>query len=479
MASFKLLKVNWQEHSFLSFLGQIFTMDECQIMVSQDCHEVSRAECDGIIHAVGWIENKLVGVAFNDFRVNGGSFSSASSQRSTAFFKLMNDSQTPVILVLNTLGVRFMEGRTVFEETFSMLPEITRFAENNPLITISVGRTLGLGAILFGLGHYRLAVRGDSLINLTGPEVINLFFGKGFDYAALASAETQFSKTNLVHELVDSRDEALHRARNILATWAAVKIAPEANTLPANFEGEYIDADIISTAENRLHDLRTHFNGGTMEIFRDLSSIVRTFIGIHDGELIGVFINPPGHAGNMINTRSLEKYEAALQFFKVLKLPVVSFLDTSGAEPRTIGAESNLLGKFIQVAGLIINYPHAKMGFVVGRCFGGATILSFPKNFGGRFTFALEGSRMGIMHDDIITKLLNGSARLLEKWQEVVATQTADMSDLKANGSVDDLIKADLIGNKLSLFLTAPAQTSETSPDLSEQIIAFRKQRVI
>ncbi len=479
MASFKLLKVNWQDHSFLSFMGQIFTSNDVQVMVDFNCQELSRTDCDGIIHAVGWVGDRLVGVAFNDFRINGGSFSAASALRSNAFFKLMDDSQTPVVLVLNTLGVRFMEGRTVFEETFSMLPEITRFAEKNPLITISVGRTLGLGAILFGLGHYRMAVRGDSLINLTGPEVINLFFGKGFDYASLASAESQLAKTNLVHELVESRDEALRRTRTILTTLSSVKMSHEIKNLPSSFEGEHIDADLISSSEHRLRDLRAHFNGGTMEIFSYLSSIVRTYIGIHDGKLMGVFMNPPGHAGNMINTRALEKYEAALQLFKVLQLPIVSFLDTSGAEPRTTGAETNLLGKFIQVAGLIINYPHAKMGFVVGRCFGGATILSFPKNFGGRFSFAVEGSRMGVMHDDIITKLLTGSARLLEKWKEVVATQTADMSDLKAKGSIDDLIKMDMVGSKLSMFLTAPAEIHKESVDLSEQVLAFKKQGAV
>lgn len=479
MASFKLLTINWQEHSFLSYLGQVFTSPECQILVHENSHEVSRTEADGIIHAVGWVENKLVGVVFNDFRMNGGSFSAEGSLRSIAFFQLMTDSATPVIFVLNTLGVRFMEGRTVFEETFSLLPAITRFAEKNPLITISIGRTLGLGAIFFGLGHYRLAVREDSLINLTGPEVINLFFGKGFDYASLASAETQFANTNLVHELVDSRDQALNRARDIFALLSLKKVPSRTNMLPSTFDGEHMGAELLSTAEQRLKDVRNRINEGTMEIFTDLSPIVRTYIGIHDGQFVGVFINPPGHAGNMINTRALEKYEAALQLFKVLRLPIVSFLDTSGAEPRASGKEVNLLGKFIQVAGLIINYPHPKMGFIVGRCFGGATILAFPKNLGGRHAFAVEGSRMGVMHDDIITKLLSGSARLLEKWQHMVATQSSDMADLKKKGAIDEVIKFEHISMKLSMFLATAGEESADISALSQQVLSLKKRGVV
>jgi acetyl-CoA carboxylase carboxyltransferase component len=207
--------------------------------------------------------------------------------------------------------------------------------------------------------------------------------------------------------------------------------------------------------------------------------MVRTYIGIHDEKPVGVFINPPGHSGNMINSRALDKYMAALQFFKVLGLPIVSFLDTSGAEPRASGKEAHLLGKFIKVAGEIINYPHSKMGFITGRCFGGATILAFPKNLGGKYAYAIEGSRMGVMHDDIITKLLSGSARLLEKWQTIVATQTADMRDLKEKGSIDDVIKHEHIAMKISIFLVAPNDENLPMDAMTKQILNLKKSEAV
>jgi acetyl-CoA carboxylase carboxyltransferase component len=455
MNKLNLIKVELTEHSILSPFTNIFTSPQCDVLMPSGSDRFSRNECDGLIAVIGWVGNRQVGVLMNDFRVNGGSFGAEVSKRTSSFLDIAREAGLPVIFLLNTLGVRFLEGRTVFQETFSIIPHLDRFAEKNLLITISMGRTLGLGALLFGMGQYRIAVREKSQINLTGPEVINLFFGKGFDFKSVAAAETHFEQNTLVHELVDDLSLALRRAQDLVSTLSnKIPVSPVCSKNVSQSEtGEHIDAGLLSDSDVKLRSIMDQFNGGYLEIFNSLSPIVRTYIAVHDRQLVGVWANPPGHIGNVINTRALQKCSAALDLFKAMKIPVVSFVDTAGADPRNLDRDKDLLTEFIAGARKIIQYPFAKMGFAVGRCFGGATVLSFPRIFGGYPSYAVEGSRIGVMHDDIITQLLSGSPRLLDQWEKTQATQTPDLNDLVEAGLIESKIAQEEIGDKLSRFL--------------------------
>jgi acetyl-CoA carboxylase carboxyltransferase component len=174
---------------------------------------------------------------------------------------------------------------------------------------------------------------------------------------------------------------------------------------------------------------------------------------------VGIFINPPERSNNMITVRTLDKYAAGLDLFRAMGLPIVSFLDSPGIDPRFDQADANNLRRILQVGARIIRYPHGTMGVVVGRCYGGATTLAFPKVFGSKRSVVLRGSRIGAMHESIITQVLDGSARLLEQWREVAARQGPGFEDLLEEGSLDAVIEIADIPDEIDRFLAHAAAT--------------------
>ncbi|MES2856835.1 MAG: carboxyl transferase domain-containing protein, partial [Bdellovibrionota bacterium] len=120
MTSVNLVKVQISEHGVLTPLAELFTESGCDVLMPDGIEKFSRSDCDGMISAFGWIGNRQVGVLMNDFRTNGGSYGAEVSTRTARFLDLAREAQIPVVFLLNTLGVRFMEGRTVFKETFSI-----------------------------------------------------------------------------------------------------------------------------------------------------------------------------------------------------------------------------------------------------------------------------------------------------------------------------------------------------------------------
>ena len=443
--SFTWQAIRISEHRFLSPLLDLYGDVAAESFTLDGTKEFSRAECDGIITIRARIGDRWVGVIYNDFRVNGGSFGSQASRRVCAFVELMGALDAPIVLGLSTLGVRIMEGRTVALDAFSVIPALKKFASRSTLITITMGRCLGIGALLFPLGHYRIGVTSEGLLNLAGPEVMRMFFGSKLNFDEIASCERSFQNTQMIHELVAEKSTAMKRARQLLllpGVEAHVDF-PETVNIPAS----------IAKCDDRLFSLLAMLGDHPIEVFGQRSALVRAFLMRRGNRLVGVLINPPGNMNNMISAETIQKYSAALDFFKSLRIPAISLLDAPGIDPRVEQMDRGLLTHIVDVASRIIDYPYGLMGVGIGRGYGGSSVLSFPKFFGANRVVALNGAQIGIMHESIISTLFDGSPRLTEEWKRSQATETPDLADMIKAGLVDAVIDERELGRELDIFL--------------------------
>ncbi len=384
-----------------------------------------RSSHGGLVTAVAQLNGRRVAVVWSDFRVDGGCYSHANSRRFSAFLRELRregDGGPPLFYAVSSAGVSLMQGRTVFSEAFQLWPKLLAYSREQLVVTCALGKCLGLAALLFGLGHYRMAVGGRTHINLTGPEVLALFFGESIDFEHQASAEAVHDHTDLIHELVPSVEAAFARWKSLLT--------PAAHTRPS-----VPDDDPTTDA------FLTQFLDGTpLELFAGSCASLRVFLGTRGSRPLGIFINPPRRTNNLITVRALEKYAAGLDLFRAMRLPIVSFLDSPGVDPRFEQSNANNIRKMLWVGEKLIQYPYRAMGVVNGRCFGGASSLTIPKVFGGWRALAMRGSEIGAMQSGIIDQLLRQSPRLHEQWLQSAATQNPELEDLLASGMLDAVI---------------------------------------
>lgn len=424
------------------FLRPLFEALGCQTLrvwteATTSPEDFDRIRCAGLVTALAECQGRTVAIAWSDFRVNAASYGHGTSRRFSAFLRELRRADgdpVPLLYFVNSAGLSLMEGRAVFSDAFELWPELLAFAERHLLLTCATGKCLGLAALLFGLGHYRVAMTGRTQLNLTGPDVIRLFFGQGVDFAENAAAERSHQRTDLVHELVPSIEVAIARFMGIIARGASVEGAP-------------------SVGERAGEILAAFLDSAPQELIPGWCPRVRLFVGTRAGKPVGIFINPPERSNNMITVRTLDKYAAGLDLFGAMRLPIVSFLDSPGIDPRFDQSDANNLRRILRVGAKIIGYGHGSMGVVIGRCFGGATTLSFPKVFGSRRSVALRGSRIGAMHETIIGQVLSGSPRLLEQWRAVAATQGNGFEDLLEEGSLDAVIEVADLAGEMDRFL--------------------------
>lgn len=440
-AAYHWITVDPQQHRFLRAACQSLGVSVLRLWIETDTSPdtLARTRCEGLITATAECDGRTVAIAWSDFRVNAASFGEANSSRFVTFLRELEGlaaGSIPLIYLVNSAGISLMEGRTAFSDAFAVWPALLRYSEHNPLLTCADGKCLGLAPVLFGLGHYRVAVTARTHLNLAGPEVIRMFFGAGGDFERNAAAERLHDGTDLIHELVPSVEVACSRFREILSPARAL-----ARTgLPAI--GPRTEA-IFSA----------FLDASPQELVPGWCDRVRLFLGTRRGERVGMFINPPERSNNMITVRTLDKYAAGLDLFRSLDVPVLSFLDSPGFDPRFDQSAANNFRKMLWVGQKIIDYPHGCMGVVIGRCFGGSATLVFPKVFGGTRALALRGSRIGTMHESIVDRLLSGCPRLREQWNEVAARQTPGLEDLLLKGTIDAVVDLPELGAEIDTFL--------------------------
>ena len=417
---------------------------DSEVRVFYETGEFDRMSMDGIYTVIGSINSRKVALIISDFRVCGGSFSKKNSKRVCAFINEASDFKIPIVFALDSFGVRFTEGRTIFDEAFSIIKYLAEFRKNNLLITLGLGNVLGLSALIFAQGHYRLAVDEEAKFNLTGPEIHKIFFGTSdSNFGEFTNSNHQFHINTLIHEIHPS-DSHLYRAANNLISLFSNSDTYSGYSLN-NYSNETETGGLVlrSREQELLLQLEKQLGDEVLELFTQKGSIVRIYIGKVDDKIIGFITNPPGHPNNMLNVNAVDKSIAAIELFKALKIPIVSILDTPGGDPRKSESDQDAIMKMITLTHLMIDYPYRKMGIVNGRCYGGAAMFNFPKIFGGHKLYAIQGAKIGVMAKSIIDEILNKAARLKEMWNLVAPTETSDLMDLIECGTIDGVIKSD------------------------------------
>lgn len=459
---FEKLAAQLQNTNFLNRLEGLLD-DNIEVYAPSGSKKISRVKLDGMWLIKGYINSQPVAVIWSDFRVKGGSFGKYICEALQAFLTCPEIKGLPLVVGVNSLGFRFMEGRSIFNSVFGIIPAIAAHKENNLVMTICFGQCLGLGALVFGLGHYRIAVEEDTTLNLAGPDVFKMFFGENIAFEDVAGTRRQYVKTDMIHEVLPDLSAAKEKARNLfLALQTKVHHFHYASSNPVAHKTSAIAK--ASTPEKKLANLLAHSCDEYVELFEGYTDRLRAYILQVDGQFVGLLANPPGNLNNMFTCRAIMLYLEALKLFKFLQLPFVAMLDTPGVDPRMDGNNQFTIDRLLTVTDEILSYPYKKFGVITGRGYGGANTLAIPKAYGSEGNYILdEDTEVNVMHESIIRKLLTGSNQLLSQWEDSLDKQCPQFSDMIEGGNIDRVINAGELKGLIKLHLLE--QTSEQAGD--------------
>ena len=399
---------------------------------------------ESVITGTGLIGGHRVAVAASEFGFLGGSIGVAAGERLARAVGRATAERLPLIALPASGGTRMQEGTAAFLQMVKVTAAVTAHkAAHLPYFAyLRHPTTGGVFASWASLGHLTIAEPG-ALLGFLGPRVYQELHGAPFP-PGVQTAEN-LSAHGLVDAVVAPGDLAAFLDRVLTALGPAAREAPapperpEEEPVPPESPGVRIGSAWASVLRTREAD-----RPGTADLLRAAATgpvLLETGSRPRAGMILAlarmggypcVVIGqdrqqpPPGPAGLRLARR-------AIRLAAELRLPLVTVIDTPGAELSVQAEEDGLAREIAFCLADLLTHPGPTVSVLLGQGAGGAALALLPADR----TLAAEHAWLAPLAPEgasaIVYRDRDHAAELAMR-QGILAT------DLAALGVVDQVI---------------------------------------
>lgn len=396
---------------------------------------------ESIVTGAATLFGRRVAVVVSEFGFLGGSIGVRAGRRIAAAVRRASAEGLPLIAAPASGGTRMQEGTVAFMQMVSIVQAINEHkALGHPyLVYLRHPTTGGVYASWGSIGHFTIA-EPAALIGFLGPKVYRGMTGEQFP-SGVQTAENLYD-----HGLVDAvvepgRLRALARqALDII--YARPRMTPRTRgpqSSPASSDAW--ESVQISRGEGRA-DLGSLLRLGCQElmIWSDagqgaLSSTVVTAlaqIGGHGVVLVGM--DRKAQIDVPLGAEALRKAQRAMKIAAELRLPLVTVIDTPGAELSQSAEEEGIAREIAHCLAQMVDMSVPTVSVILGEGAGGGAIALMPADRvliarnSWLAPLAPEGGSLILFGD-----LVHGEA--------IATDQRIGSYDLLKDGVVDEIIE--------------------------------------
>ncbi len=396
---------------------------------------------ESIITGRALVKGRPVAVVVNEFGFLAGSIGRVSAERIVAAVRRATAEGIPILATTASGGTRMQEGTAAFVRMIDISRALMdhRAAGLPYLVYLRHPTTGGVFASWGSLGHVTIAEPG-SLVGFLGPKVYELLNGKPFP----AGIQTSDNLANrgiidavvLPEELPSMVDQAL-----------SILIDPP--TASTRQRRTAATAPKISTWDSVLRT-RTAERPGVREVLRwGADSIIR-LQGTEDGERDAAMIvaiaridgEPCVIVGQDRSTQSrlkpmgpaaLREARRGMRLANELALPLVSFIDTPGAELSPEAEQGAIAGEIARCISAMSTMSVPSVSVLLGEGCGGGALALMPAST----VIATEHSWLSPLPPEGASAIVHGD---VEHAAEMVQAQRIGAFDLQAAGVVTHIV---------------------------------------
>lgn len=396
---------------------------------------------ESLLTGAGLVRGHRVAVVVSEFGFLAGSIGRAAGRRMVAAVRRATAEGLPLLALPASGGTRMQEGTPAFLQMVAIAAAVVdhKAARLPYLVHLRHPTTGGVFASWGSLGHVTLA-EPDALIGFLGPRVYEGLTGEPFPEGV------QRAENLRAHGLVDivapvadlpQYVDALlriHRSRTVTARSADAPVAAPAAP-------DAWDAVLASRHPNRpgVRDLLRH-------IATDVVALSGTGEGESDRGLLLAMARIGGRGvvvigqdrrlqrpGSLLGPAALRVARRGMALAADLDLPLVTVVDTPGADLSRDSEEGGLAGEIARCLADLIALPVATVSVVLGQGAGGAALALYPADrviaagSGWLSPLPPEGASV-IVHRDT------------DHAPELARAQSISAADLLADGFVDVVV---------------------------------------
>jgi acetyl-CoA carboxylase carboxyl transferase subunit beta len=339
---------------------------------------------ESVVTGEGLLGGRRVAVAASEFGFLGGSIGVAAGERITAAVERATRERLPLIAAPASGGTRMQEGTVAFLQMVTITAAVTahKSAGLPYLVYLRHPTTGGVFASWASLGHLTLAEPG-ALIGFLGPRVYEALAGRPFP------GGVQTAENLLAHGLVDAVLSPAQLAAYAGSVLTALTPAPGQPAAPGGPRAAAPGPGPLEAAAPAWQSvLRTREAGrpGAAELIRAAAADVVRLRGTETG-LILALARAGGHPcvlvaqdrrGPAPGIGALRLARRGMYLAEELRIPLVTVIDTPGAELSPQAEEQGVAAEIARCIALLVNLRTPTISVLLGEGAGGGALALLP-----------------------------------------------------------------------------------------------------
>lgn len=391
------------------------------------------------------LEGRPIAIVASEFAFIGGSIGTAAGERVARAFDRARDERLPLLAMPRSGGTRMQEGSLAVVQMAKLAAAARRLRTASLPYVVWCGEptTGGVMASWASLGTVIFGMPG-ALLGFGGPRVVETLTGRAMPEGV------QLAENLLAHGLIDDVVEP-NALRERVVRVLAVALPGAANSAAGAPTRAHPAPPAKVDAWRSLGYARDPARPGVREFLAACAADVTVLRGDGDGAedpaclaalarvrgissvVIGQARDPETGKPGAMNAAGFRKVRRALGIAEDLGLPVVTLIDTPGAEMSAAAEESGLSRAIAHVLADMSTVRVPTLAVLLGEGGSGGALALLPAD---RVLCAEHGSLTPIAPEGASAILY----RTTDRAPELAATQAISSVDLLRHGIVDAIV---------------------------------------
>ncbi len=395
-----------------------------------------KAEGEGVITGFASIcDYPFYVIAQNGAYLSGG-VSFANCEKIEKCINQAEKTGTPIIWLLNTLGVQIGEGVTVLEGLAKIILRASQLKGSIPQYLIVNGEVYGQIALLAGICDFSYFIDKKSVLAVNSPLVICAKNGENISKFELCGP-MGLKNANITSFCVKNFDDIKKSIFSIneLLNKPVIDCEDLNASLPV--------LDKKATAENiiKIFDKDYYY-----EIGADYSSEVKCVLGRIGGITVAavIFADDNGVELNAANVRKIKDFA---EFASCYELPYITFVNTLGIKADIPANNSLVIKEITEYVSILDCINSAKISVVYGKAIGLGYTVFAAKSMGYDYSYAFANSKIALFDSVQGAEIEFAGEKKADK-NKLAAKYSDENSDpinAAKNGFIDNIIQPSFI----------------------------------
>lgn len=396
------------------------------------------AQGEGVVTGYATIDGTSVCVIAQNVKVLSGGISNANCRKIRKCLDKAYETESPVVYLFDSLGVRVGEGVNVLEGVAEVLSASADLKGVVPQFSVVVGKLYGSFAVLAAGADYNFMLE-ESRVAYASPLVLSAKAGKNLSDADVAGVKASV-KNSMATFVVKDLAEVKSTICDVLS------VLPE-------YSGDVTDTDDdFNRVSEKLNEsacakcvIEAVFDGGKIiELNKDYCPEVCTGIGRIGGMSVAALVFRGSEDGVELTCENVDKISDFVAYANRNGLPLVTFVNTLGIKTDLATSNTTILKK-IYLLTEILNGAK-RLSVVYGKAIGLGYTLFAAKSLGVSYSYAFADAKIGLF-DGAASAVAFGEVRedKLAELEERYSDDNADPINAAKNGYIDNVIEPQFV----------------------------------